>query len=155
MPNNNDIEKLIECEFLTRVKEYPEEIIDDNLLDLLKSKGITGFGSRKYSEALSKWCKKNIAMVSDVIEKAYYYVTISERAEKAINKFYRYLNRKYGSDLFVDEYGEQIEIPKGMIYNTTISIKENEGSFNTEIDSGYTYPDDEITRLLAKYNALR
>lgn len=68
---------------------------------------------------------------------------ISEQARKKVRKLYTYLSRKYDTELYFNpETCEMIEIPKGAIFTTEMSLIDGNAGVSMQ------FPDDEVTAML-------
>ncbi len=75
-------------------------------------------------------------------------VRLSDPFVKSARKIYTYLNRRNENDVYVDEEGNEHEIPKGSQFAATVTLE-----CNTELT--VNFKDDEITTLLDQHGVNR
>lgn len=105
-----------------------------------------GYTDRKKSWDHVSFCLEH----PEIVEKVAFdglAVVITPALEKGWRKVYTYLNWKFENDGYFDD--EWHDFPKGAKYIGKVGI------FTGKSESGWYYPDNDVSRLLEKYGHLR
>lgn len=126
-------------EVRTPISVYLRGMRKDEIVALLSRIGIDS-GKRKKSE-LVELCEENYSRVIPLFQPIHTFA-FTDKVKPNIRKLYRYLLRKYDWDSYDDFDGTYFKYPHGA----------HPSDDNPNI---YYFPEDEITKLLNKYNCNR
>lgn len=155
LENTDALEQLVCHGFLIVVEDQSAQLralkrneINKRLTDI----GITDFKKNQKHEALITWCIDTFPEKITQICPNITVVTLSPVYRRSIRKVYSYLLRKFDLDVYYDDEMNERSTPRGAIDSFAITLNSN-GEIGTTLAT--SFPDDEITDLLNKYNANR
>lgn len=140
-----------------RVDAKPEDLLKaytkDQIIAILQEKKLEGCRPNMRIATLIRWCVENISDIWSVFP-AVHAVQFADDTQSSRRKLYTYLLRKYKWDEYFD--GEKmIQFPHGSHgEDVTISASPSGISISGS-PSTFWFPDDDVTRLLTKYNCNR
>jgi len=123
----------------------------NEIVKILADCGLTGFKKNMSKNSLIDWVIKNISDPASIFPKVQTF-KFSDRFSKARRSLYSYLLRKYDWDEYFD--GDKIvRYPHGAEYSCNITLSVDYGAAHSTVnsESGYSFPDDKITKLLNLY----
>lgn len=153
-------DSLIKCGIAVPVVNYQSLLSAYNRSELflrLSDIGVTDVKKNISYKKLVEWCLTTIPdKIPDICHDGYTldlplpYVTSKQ-------KMYSYLHRKFDNDVYYDENLEPVYFPAGATPYYELQVGIDKSTFTSLVSqsSEYRFPDDEVTRLLDKYNCNR